>query len=300
MGRHETIYVGEETLLALSARLAAVDSGAAIDLVVPDPEIFDRQAVEGELLTVGSKLRRYRSFKSWLEFAERLGYRLGTPRRYDDENVAITLQPIDRQRDWHASSRGEEPTEKYGTGSLYARMDKLEEPNFALDLCPALSIAHPKPGARALILGVNDGRELPAFDHAFGDAARAMHFHGVDHCRTAIERARELYPDSRFRFEEADIAALVGSDTLGQYDLILSVGTLQSSNLKLKPTVQALVRRHVAPGGCIVLGFPNCRQIDGEYVYGSKMLNFSEPEMSNLIGDVNFCKRYLQQQKRIF
>ena len=47
----------------------------------------------------------------------------------------------------------------------------------------------------------------------------------------------------------------------------------------------------------IILGFPNCRHIDGELKYGAKTKNYSEPELSLLINNISFYKRYLQQHK---
>ena len=47
----------------------------------------------------------------------------------------------------------------------------------------------------------------------------------------------------------------------------------------------------------MILGFPNCRWIDGEMIYGAKAKNYAFPEMSLLYKDVHFCKKYLQQKK---
>ncbi|MCK4974827.1 MAG: methyltransferase, partial [Sulfurimonas sp.] len=47
----------------------------------------------------------------------------------------------------------------------------------------------------------------------------------------------------------------------------------------------------------MILGFPNCRWIDGEMVYGAKAPNYSFNEMSLVLKDIHFCKKYLQQKK---
>ena len=50
-----------------------------------------------------------------------------------------------------------------------------------------------------------------------------------------------------------------------------------------------------------ILGFPNCRYQDGDTLYGARMKNFSQPELSLLIKDVSFYKKYLQQhRKKVF
>ena len=50
-------------------------------------------------------------------------------------------------------------------------------------------------------------------------------------------------------------------------------------------------------GGAIVLGVPNSRWIDGEMIYGAKMRNFRESDLSLLLSDIDYAKRYLQQKK---
>ena len=57
--------------------------------------------------------------------------------------------------------------------------------------------------------------------------------------------------------------------------------------------VQELLNRDSA----IVLGFPNCRWIDGEMVYGARVPNYSFSEQSLVIKDIYWIKKYLQQHK---
>jgi hypothetical protein len=58
-----------------------------------------------------------------------------------------------------------------------------------------------------------------------------------------------------------------------------------------------IVQNYLKKDGSMILGFPNCRWIDGEMVYGAKAKNYSFSEMSLLYKDVIFCKKYLQQKK---
>jgi hypothetical protein len=58
-----------------------------------------------------------------------------------------------------------------------------------------------------------------------------------------------------------------------------------------------VVQNRLKRDGAMILGFPNCRWIDGEMIYGAMMKNYSFSEMSNLYKDVNFAKKYLQQKK---
>jgi len=84
---------------------------------------------------------------------------------------------------------------------------------------------------------------------------------------------------------------------LGRFDLIVSIGTLQSPGVDFKPLFMALVQEYLAPGGAVILGFPNCRWMGGEMLYGAKAPNYAFSEQSLLYKDVYFCKKYLQQKK---
>jgi hypothetical protein len=57
-----------------------------------------------------------------------------------------------------------------------------------------------------------------------------------------------------------------------------------------------IYQNHLEKGGAIILGFPNCRWIDGEMVYGAKVPNYSFSELGMVIKDIHFCKKYLQQK----
>jgi hypothetical protein len=59
----------------------------------------------------------------------------------------------------------------------------------------------------------------------------------------------------------------------------------------------SLVQDHLTEQGAVILGFPNCRYTDGEVVYGAKVKNYTEPELSLLIKDIYFIKKYLQQHR---
>jgi hypothetical protein len=58
-----------------------------------------------------------------------------------------------------------------------------------------------------------------------------------------------------------------------------------------------IVQNYLKKDGSMILGFPNCRWIDGEMIYGAQPPNYNFSEMSILYNDVIFCKKYLQQKK---
>ena len=51
-----------------------------------------------------------------------------------------------------------------------------------------------------------------------------------------------------------------------------------------------LIQNHLEDKGSIILGFPNCRWINGEVIYGAKAPNYSYSEQSILYKDVYFCR----------
>ncbi|MBS9782917.1 MAG: methyltransferase domain-containing protein, partial [Arcobacter sp.] len=121
-------------------------------------------------------------------------------------------------------------------------------------------------------------------------------FVGVDFSSTAINYAKKRFPFSNMQFFAKDIASL-DELNLGKFDLIISIGTLQSSTLNFKQVFMNLIQNYLNPNGSIIFGFPNCRWYDGELIHGAKTLNYSFSEQSLLIKDIYFCKKYLQQKK---
>jgi len=82
---------------------------------------------------------------------------------------------------------------------------------------------------------------------------------------------------------------------VGRFDLVLCLGTLQSGSLDDRALVRRVVQDHLAPGGAVIFGFPNCRYVGGEIEYGARMVNFTQPELGLLVKDVAFYRKYLQQ-----
>ena len=102
--------------------------------------------------------------------------------------------------------------------------------------------------------------------------------------------------DANISFYAHDINNLASLE-LGEFDLIISIGTLQSSNLEFNPLLMSIVQNQLKKNGAMILGFPNCRFIDGEMIYGARVKNYAFSEMGLLYKDVIFSKKYLQQKK---
>ncbi len=167
----------------------------------------------------------HRPFRTWVDLAERLRLRLRTPRTSGDRLVRLTFEPLDL--DAELNTLGDDPTERYGTRSEFARISKLEDPGFVLDLADALARVAPRAGARVLDLGVNTGDEI-ALALALAPSLRDATVVGIDHSASAIAHARDRYPTMQFHV--ADLSTL-GSLGLGRFDLVISIGTLQSPGI---------------------------------------------------------------------
>jgi SAM-dependent methyltransferase len=261
---------------------ASVARGEVVELLVPDPD-RGRGRYAGELVDGAV----HRPWRVWVDLAERLGLRLATPRIVDGD-VLLRFEPLDRDA---VPARGE-GTEAYGTESGFARVAKLEDPAFVIDLREALQRANLPPAPRVLDVGVNTGDEL---ELVYEVAPQAVVV-GIDHAASALAVARARFP--RATLIEADVSDLGALATLARFDLVLSIGTLQSANLDDRELLRRLVQDHLADSGAIVLGIPNCRYVDGEIVYGTRMKNFSQPELGLLVKDVAFYRKYLQQHHR--
>jgi hypothetical protein len=282
------VFRGEPLLAILAHVDAELAAGAtAIVFQVLDPDL-GRGRYAGEVIEHAGAPHVHRPWRVWLDLAERRELRLCTPRAADGL-VALRFEPLDGRRRWDAAPTA--PVDRYGPASGYARITKLEEPGFVLDLRDALARCRLGPAPRVLDLGVNRGDELALIV----DAAPGCRVVGVDHSAGALAVARARYP--AFTFVEADLGALAGA-ALGRFDLVLSLNTLQSPAVDDRALLRAVVQDHLAPDGAVILGLPNARYLDGELSYGARMKNFRQPELGLLIKDVAFYRKYLQQHGR--
>ncbi|HEY5924607.1 MAG TPA: class I SAM-dependent methyltransferase [Kofleriaceae bacterium] len=280
-----------EILAHIEYQLAA--GAQTIELDVLDPDL-GRSHYAGEPIEHAGTTYVHRSFRVWVDLAERLGLRLLTPRPLAPPLVRLVLERLDDAERMRPSA--DDPTEKYGATSEFARISKLEDPGFVIDMREALARVDLQPGARVLDLGVNRGDEL-ALLLALCPALRDAHLVGIDHSASALAHARERFRGANVALHEADLATLPALE-LGRFDLVLSIGTLQSPGIDDREVIRQIVQHHLAPRGAVIIGFPNCRYIDGEVEYGTRMKNFRQPELGLLIKDVGFYRKYLQQHHR--
>jgi SAM-dependent methyltransferase len=271
----------DEPLAAITDYVAdSLARGELAEVVVADPD-HGAGMYAGEAL--GDSI--HRPWRVWVELADRLGARLLTPRSADGE-VGIRFEPLARDR---VPARGE-GREAYGTASGFARIHKLEDPGFVLDLRDALDRAHLPPAPRVLAVGCNTGDEL-ALVYAAAPEARVT---GIDHSESAIAAARERWPAATFHAADA----MQPLAMIDRFELVVALGMLQSGELDDRALLRRLVQDHLAPAGAVILGVPNCRYVDGEVSFGARMRNFTQPELGLVIKDIAFYRKYLQQHHR--
>jgi len=235
----------------------------------------------------------HRPYRVWVDLAGRLGLRMATPRRVDADTLELRFERLDGRAGWQT---GGPASERYGPDSEYARISKLEDPDLMIDLEDALVRAGLPAEPRILELGANRGDGLAMLIALRPALARAQYV-GVDHCAAAIEAARERFPGPQHRFVVADVNALA-SLRLGLFDLVLTMGTLQSPGVDDRALLRQLVQEQLGPRGALIVGVPNCRYHDGELLHGARQRNYAQPELGLVIKDLAFYRRYLQQHRR--
>ena len=270
-----------------------------VSFSVVDPDVAPT-LYAGEYVTCNDTLYMYRGYKAWTDLAESLHCRMMTPRK--EEKYTITLRFIKLgTNSFHQSNENKQ--EKYGVSSEFFRLHKQEEPAFFHAFTQALNLAHLHTKKRILDLGVNRGDEFQVIQQMLHvEEFKTKECLGIDHSTTAIYHAQTVNTHQNVHFLEGDINTLEMME-LGVFDLILSIGTLQSPGINFKERLMMLTQKMLTKDGAFILGFPNCRWCDGEILYGAKIKNFKESEMSLLIKDIYFAKKYFQQHKfdvRIF
>ena len=211
----------------------------------------------------------------------------------ENESVIIYMRRLDAKNSFHNQ---QDSSEKYGVKSEFFNIDKTKEFSFLYYYLEALKFVDIYNKQNILNIGVNKGDEFSAIRELLSkDDFCKKNFLGIDYSKSAIGYAKKHFSDDNVEFICADINKL-DNIKLSRYDLLISIGTLQSSNINFNAKFMELYQNHLQNDGAVVLGFPNCRWIDGEMVYGAKAPNYSFNEMSLVLKDIHFCKKYLQQK----
>jgi cyclopropane fatty-acyl-phospholipid synthase-like methyltransferase len=233
-------------------------------------------------------------YKAFVDLAQIFFMKMLTPIQNDIETLTLRFQKLNLESSFHKADKS---SEKYGVGSEFFSIDKTAQFSFLYHYRQALNFINIKTKKRVLNLGVNRGDEFRVIEEMLSvDEFKEKEFVGIDYSASAIEYAKKDFPYANVDFRCHDINSL-DELSLGEFDLIISIGTLQSTNINFNSTFMSLYQNHLEKGGAVILGFPNCRWIDGEMIYGAKAPNYAFSEMSLVLKDIHFCKKYLQQKK---
>ncbi|HEY4181294.1 MAG TPA: class I SAM-dependent methyltransferase [Kofleriaceae bacterium] len=277
-----------EVLAAITGEIAA--GAKTIELVALDPDgapgRYAGEVLDGLV---------HRPWRVWVDVGERLGLRMLTPTKSAPRLVTIRYAVLDPKARLDYAARGTEETERYGAESEFAKVDKSEDPGFLLDFADALDrtglAERASPSQRILDLGVNTGDELALIRTLMPTLPATLV--GIDHSASAIAVAKDRFAnDPRIELHCADVNQPM---SVGQFDLVVTISTLQSAGLDDRDLIRRIVQNHLAPGGSVIIGVPNCRYVDGEVEYGARMRNFRQPELGLVVKDIAFYRKYFQQ-----
>jgi len=238
----------------------------------------------------------YRSYKSWTDLAELMYCKMLTPTLLTENTIGLKFKKLDISKSFHLEL-DEKESEKYGIESAFSKIIKSEEPSFLYPYKKALIHTKVYEKKQILNLGVNKADEFEVIKQiVYPEVLEKIKLIGIDYSKSAINEASKRFPDDNFNFIAHDINKL-NELNLKKSDLIISIGTLQSTNINFKLVFMSLIQDYLEKGGSIIIGFPNCRWIESDMIYGAKNPTYSYPEQSLLYKDVYFCKKYLQQKK---
>lgn len=284
----------QDIIAVLSEKAKACRAGECFSFEILDPDLGKGYA--GETIEIEGISYLCRSYKSWTDLAELLLCKMMTPEKGSYPLVTMHFKKLEIQSSFHTGSQGIKE-EKYGAASHFSQIRKMEEPAFLYYYTQALKNTKLNQRRRILNLGINRGDEFAVIKNTLdAETYEKMELVGVDHSQTAIAYAKERFSEAHVNLYVHDINDLE-SLNLGRFDLLISIGTLQSPGIHFKPFFMSLVQNYLEKDAAVILGFPNSRWAGGEMLYGAKAPNYTMSEMSLLFNDVMFCKKYLQQKK---
>lgn len=266
----------------------------SVSFDVLNPDLGEGYA--GNIIQIDSKPYTYRSYKTWMDLCELLMCKMLTPKESTYPYITFTFQKLETKDSFHLDTRSPKE-EKYGVDSHFSQIQKMEEPAFLYYYNQAIDNIKVEEKTRILNLGINTGDEFQVIKNKLDtNKYKELKLIGIDHSKSAIAYAKTKFIEDNVTFHAHDINNLETLN-LGHFDLLISIGTLQSPSINFKPFFMNLVQNYLEKDAAIILGFPNSRWIGGEMVYGAKAPNYAMSEQSLLYNDVIFCKKYLQQKK---
>jgi len=272
----------------------SLSENSSVTFEILNPDLAESYA--GKQITIEDQTYIYRGYKAWIDLAELFMCKMLTPKESSYPLVSIHFKKLESKSSFHLDTKGQKE-EKYGVNSHFFEINKMEEPAFLYYYNQALTNVNIEKRTRILNLGINRGDEFEIIKNRLDtNKYQNIELVGIDHSKTAIEYAKTQFKENNVAFYTEDINH-IDRLNLGKFDLLISIGTLQSPSINFKPFFMSLVQNYLTKDSAIILGFPNSRWIGGEMIYGAKAPNYVMSEMSLLFNDVMFCKKYLQQKK---
>jgi trans-aconitate methyltransferase len=271
----------------------SLQTSNTVSFEVINPDI-SHNLYSGESVLVDGENYLYRGYKAWVNLAELLGCKIYTPIKNQEHTIIITFHKLNTNNSFHTALL-ETKEEKYGVDSTFFSINKNEEPTFLNAYHKALQAIKIETRKNILDLGINKADEFELIASIVQpEILQNMNMTGIDHSITAIEFAKKRFNNAVFYAHDIN---KLDELSLERFDLIISIGTLQSPSINYKPFLMDLVQNYLTENGALILGFPNSRWIDHELIYGAVAPNYNYSEMSLLFNDVIFAKKYLQQKK---
>ncbi|MEA2111994.1 MAG: methyltransferase domain-containing protein [Campylobacterota bacterium] len=277
--------------LKLELQNSNTHDSISFEVINPDCTV---STYAGSIITYNECNYIYRGYKAWTDLAQLLFCKMLTPIKASEHTVVISFQKLDIEESFHKLDLNQR-SEKYGVNSPFFSINKNEEPSFVHAYLKALQAVKISDRKSVLNLGVNSGDEFELIRETTENFS-TIKFTGIDHCASAISYAKKRFNTANMELIQHNINHL-NELKLKRSELLISIGTLQSPGVDFKPLFMSLIQEYLTEDGAVILGFPNSRWIDGEMIYGAKAPNYSYSEMSLVIKDIYFCKKYLQQHR---
>jgi len=247
-------------------------------------EILELEVLESDIDKIG--------YKAFVDLAQIHFMKMLTPELDGDGVVILKFKKLNEDNSFHKEKNS---TEKYGVDSEFFNINKNNQFSFLYHFQKALEFINIKEKNSILNLGVNKGDEFKVVLDLLDGDIQNKKITGIDYSASAIEYAKDEFKNFDIDFLQHDINKLDELD-LGTFDLIISIGTLQSSNINFNERFMDIYQNYLHKDGAMILGFPNCRWINSEMIYGAKAPNYPFSELSLVLKDIHFCKKYLQQK----
>lgn len=287
---HFDMHTMLEIINTLKQELNSSDS---LSFEVLNPDVRN-SSYAGEIVNIENKTYLYRGYKAWSDLAQLLYCKMQTPTLVSEHIVRLHFVKLNTKASFHTKSV-ESKEEKYGSDSHFFNIHKNEEPVFIHAYSQALKNVKIQNRKRVLNLGINRGDEFDVIKEMISeDEFKEIDLVGIDHSQSAIDYAQERFKTKTFHQHDINT---IDELNLDRFDLIVSIGTLQTPGINFKLFFNSLIQNYLSKDGAVILGFPNSRWMGGEMVYGAKIPNYSDSDLSLLFKDVYYCKKYLQQKK---